>query len=74
MSQHDLVAKEVIVVAEPTVITTGTTSRVIENKFDGKLVSVDQDWVVVENPQGLSAVNKKKVITIIGPSGVSSKK
>jgi hypothetical protein len=65
-THHDLIGKEVTVFAEPTIITTSTTSQVQENTFKGKLLSVSDDWVVVEDKPGMSAINRDKVVSIVG--------
>lgn len=59
-----LYGKEVMVTMEPTVITTSTTSEVRENKLSGKLVSVDDNWVVLNTAPEKVALSRLKVITI----------
>ncbi len=62
---------EVRVTAQPTVVTTSSTSQVIENQWQGKFVSADSQWVVIEHNWVRQAINRNKVIaiTVLRPPG-----
>lgn len=63
-SLSQLYGKEVLVTMEPTVIATSTTSEVRENKMNGRLVSADDNWVVLNTSPETVALSRDKVTTI----------
>lgn len=64
-SLSEFAGAEVRVTALPTVVTTSSTSQVIENQWQGKFVSADSQWVVIENSGIQQAINRNKVIAVI---------
>lgn len=62
---NGLVGRDVVVSAEPTVIVAGSRSEVRERQWQGILVSVDEDWVVIEADKRLQAIDRDKVVTIV---------
>lgn len=63
-SLSGLYGKEVLVTMEPTVIATSSTSEVRENKMNGKLVSADDNWVVLNTSSETVALSRQKVTVI----------
>lgn len=70
-SLSEFAGAEVRVSAQPTVVATSSTSQVIENQWQGKFVSADSQWIVIEHGWVRQAINRNKVIaiTVLTPAG-----
>ncbi len=63
-SLSTLIGTEVVVTAAPTVIVAGGRSEVRENQWQGLLVSVDDQWVVIQFGRKVQAIDRPKVVAI----------
>lgn len=61
----ELVGKQVVVSADPTIITTADTSQVRPRTWEGAFVSADENWVVIHNGGQMQAINRDRVVSIV---------
>lgn len=64
-SPTELLGKQVVVSADPTVITTATTSQVRARTWEGAFVSADENWVIIRTGGQMQAINRDRVVSIV---------